>query len=144
MADLTFRIDAHMASKAKTVVKARGFDITVDEPVSLGGTDSAPNPVEYVLAALAGCINVMGNLIAGEMGFELHGLHIRMQGDLNPARLFGTSDAERAGYKSITVEVIPDCDADPATLEVWLHAVEARCPVSDNVQNSTPVKISLG
>ena len=31
--------------------------------------------------------------------------------DLNPATLFGTSDADRAGYKSITVELIPDCDA---------------------------------
>jgi uncharacterized OsmC-like protein len=144
MADLTFRIDAHMASKAKTVVRARNFEIIVDEPVSLGGTDSAPNPVEYVLAAFAGCLNVMGNLIAGEMGFELRGLDLRMRGDLNPARLFGTSDAERAGYKSITVEVIPDCDADAATLAAWLHAVEARCPVSDNVTNSTPVKVVLG
>jgi uncharacterized OsmC-like protein len=112
--------------------------------VSLGGTDSAPNPVEYVLAAFAGCINVMGDLIAKEMGFELRGLGIRMRGDLNPARLFGTSDAERAGYESITVEVTPDCDADAATLDAWLHAVEARCPVSDNVQNSTPVRVVLG
>ena len=144
MADLTFRIDAQMASAAKTVVRARGFEMIVDEPVSLGGTDSAPNPVEYVLAAFAGCLNVMGNLIAKEMAFELRGLDIRIRGELNPARLFGTSDADRAGYKSITVEMIPDCDADAATLEAWLHAVEARCPVSDNVQNSTPVTVLLG
>lgn len=144
MADLTFRIDAHMASKAKTIVKARGFEMVVDEPASLGGTDTAPNPVEYVLAAFAGCLNVMGNLIAGEMGFELRGLDIRLHGELNPARLFGTCDAERAGYKSITVEMIPDCDADADTLAAWLHAVEARCPVSDNLQNGTPVRVVLG
>ena len=86
----------------------------------------------------------MGNLIAGEMGFELRGLDIRIRGELNPAKLFGTSDADRAGYKSITVELIPDCDADAATLATWLHAVEARCPVSDNVQNATPVQVVLG
>jgi uncharacterized OsmC-like protein len=45
--------------------------------------------------------------------------------------------------KSFTF-VIPDCDADAATLAAWLHAVEARCPVSDNVTNSTPVKVVLG
>jgi uncharacterized OsmC-like protein len=143
MADLTFRIDAHMASKAKTLVKARGFEMIVDEPASLGGTDSAPNPVEYVLAAFAGCLNVMGNLIAGEMGFELRGLDIRIHGQLNPDKLFGKSDAERAGYKSIVVELIPDCDADAATLEAWLQAVEARCPVSDNIQHGTPVEVVL-
>lgn len=143
MADLTFRIDAHMASAAKTVVKARGFEVIVDEPTSLGGTDTAPNPVEYVLAAFAGCLNVMGNLIAKEMGFELRGLDIRIRGELNPAKLFGTSDAERAGYKQLRVEMVPDCDADPDTLAAWLRTVEARCPVSDNLQHGTPVKVVL-
>lgn len=144
MADMKFKIDAKMASKAKTVVKARNFEIIVDEPVALGGTDSAPNPVEYVLTAFAGCLNVMGNLIAGEMGFELRALDIEISGTLNPDKLFGKSDAERAGYKSITVKLTPDCDADKATLEKWMHAVEDRCPVSDNIQNITEVKVELG
>ena len=143
MSDLKFRIKAHSASPAKTIVKARNFEIIVDEPADLGGSDSAPNPVEYVLAAFAGCLNVMGHLIAGEMGFELRSLKIDIAGNLNPAKLFGQSDEERAGYKAITVKIIPDCDADDATLEKWLHSVEQRCPVSDNLQNITPVKVSL-
>lgn len=144
MADLNFKINARMVGKAKTVVKARNFEIIVDEPVSLGGTDSAPNPVEYVLAALAGCLNVMSNLIAGEMGFELRALKIEISGVLNPDKLFGKSNAERSGYKSITVKLIPDCDADKGTLEKWLKAVEDRCPVSDNIQHTTEVKVELG
>ena len=143
MSDLKFRIKAHSASAAKTIVKARNFEIIVDEPADLGGSDSAPNPVEYVLAAFAGCLNVMGHLIAGEMGFELRSLKIDIAGNLNPARLFGQSDEERAGYKTIVVRMTPDCDADDATLEKWLHSVEQRCPVSDNLQNITPVKVSL-
>ncbi len=144
MADLKFSIKANMASKAKTVVKARNFEMVVDEPANLGGTDSAPNPVEYVLAAFAGCLNVMGNLIAGEMGFELRALDIEMSGTLNPDKLFGKSDAERSGYKVINVKMTPDCDADSDTLKKWLHAVEERCPVSDNIQNITEVKVELG
>ncbi len=143
MSDLKFRIKAHSASAAKTIVKARNFEIIVDEPADLGGSDSAPNPVEYVLAAFAGCLNVMGHLIAGEMGFELRSLKIDIAGNLNPARLFGQSDEERAGYKTIVVRMTPDCDADDATLEKWLHSVEQRCPVSDNLQNITPVKVEL-
>jgi|SRR6056297_78152 len=144
MSDLKFRIQAQKASAAKTIVKARNFEIIVDEPQDLGGTNSAPNPVEYVLAAFAGCLNVMGNLIAGEMGFELEDLKIDISGNLNPARLFGKSDEDRAGYKNIVVKMIPTCNADKATLEKWLHAVESRCPVSDNIQNITPVSVELG
>ncbi|HKK81730.1 MAG TPA: hypothetical protein VJ909_05750, partial [Prolixibacteraceae bacterium] len=60
------------------------------------------------------------------------------------ARLFGKSDEDRAGYKNIVVKMIPTCNADKATLEKWLHAVESRCPVSDNIQNITPVSVELG
>lgn len=143
MSDLKFNITAQSASPARTIVKARNFEIIVDEPEDLGGSNTAPNPVEYVLAAFAGCLNVMGHLIAGEMGFELRSLKIDIAGDLNPAKLFGKSDEDRAGYKNIVVEIKPDCDADDATLEKWLHAVEQRCPVSDNIQNATPVKVTL-
>ena len=144
MADLKFRISAQSASSAKTIVKARNFEIIVDEPKELGGTDSAANPVEYVLAAFAGCLNVMGHLIANEMGFELKNLKIDIEGNLNPAKLFGKSDEDRAGYKSLTVKLIPETDASKETLEEWLHKVEERCPVSDNIQNITPVKVELG
>lgn len=143
MADMRFRVKAQSENPAKTIVKARNFQIIVDEPQDLGGTDSGPNPVEYVLAALAGCLNVMGHLIAKEMNFELRGLEIDLSGDLNPDRLFGKSDKERAGYKQIEVKIKPDCDADKATLNKWLEQVEARCPVSDNIQHTTPVQISL-
>ncbi len=143
MADMRFRVKAQSENPAKTIVKARNFQIIVDEPQDLGGTDSGPNPVEYVLAALAGCLNVMGHLIAKEMNFELRGLEIDLSGDLNPDRLFGKSDKERAGYKQIEVKIKPDCDADQATLNKWLEQVEARCPVSDNIQHTTPVQISL-
>ena len=143
MADLKFRIKAQRASDAKTIVKARNFEIIVDEPESLGGTDVAPNPVEYVLAALAGCLNVTGCLVAKEMGFEIKDLQIDICGDLNPARLFGQTETERAGYNKLEVKMIPVCDADEATLNEWLRRVESRCPVSDNLMNATPLKIAL-
>jgi len=143
MSDLKFKINARSESAAKTIVKARNFEIVVDEPEALGGTDVAPNPVEYVLAAFAGCLNVMGHLVAQEMGIELKNLKIEMEGDLNPAKLFGKCDKERAGYKNIIVKLIPETEADDSTLEKWLHEVECRCPVSDNLQNITPVKVEL-
>lgn len=143
MADLKFRVSAHSESAAKTVVKARNFEIIIDEPTDLGGTNHGPNPVEYLLAALAGCLNVMSHVVANEMKMNLKGVKIELSGDLNPARLFGQSFEERAGYKQINVVLKPDTDADEATLEKWLKEVESRCPVSDNLANITPVSISF-
>ena len=99
------------------------------------GTDDGPTPVDYLLAGLAGCINVVGHVIAKEMGFELRGMDIQLEGDLNPARFMGKSKEQRAGYKEIRVKITPDSDADEATLEKWLGIVEDRCPVSDTLVN---------
>lgn len=141
MADMKFRVKATSASPAKTIVKARNFEIIIDEPQELGGSNEGANPVEYVLAAFAGCLNVMAHVIANEMKFELRGVEIELSGDLNPARLFGQSFEERAGYKQIEVVIKPDTNADEKTLDKWLKAVEDRCPVSDNLKNMTPISV---
>ncbi len=143
MADLKFRVKAQSENPTKTVVKARGFEIIIDEPANLGGTNEGANPVEYMLAAFCGCINVMGHIIAKELDFELRSIDISMSGNLNPARLFGSSMEDRAGYKNIEVFIEPDCDASPEVLSKWLEAIENRCPVSDNLSNSTPISLKL-
>ena len=115
----------------------------IDEPADLGGTNDGANPVEYVLAALSRCLNVMCHVVAKEMNITLKGVEIKLSGILNPDKLFGKETTDRAGYKEIKVEINPDTDADKETLEQWVKVVEARCPVSDNLANPTPIHISL-
>lgn len=143
MSDLKFTARARSESPAKTIVEARGFKIIIDEPESLGGSDHGANPVEYILGALAGCLNVVGHLIAKELDFTLRGLELELEGDLNPEKLFGTSSENRAGYSEVRVKITPDADADQEILSKWLDIVKDRCPVSDNIANPTPVTITL-
>jgi len=143
MSNLTFSLSGKSLSPAKFEANIRDFKVIIDEPESLGGTDVAPNPVEYMLASYAGCINVVSFLIAKELDFELRGLEIKVDGELNPNKLFGTSQEDRAGYKSLKVQLIPDTDADISTLSKWLEIIESRCPVNDNLTNPTPVLVSV-
>ncbi len=143
MALVNFRVKAASENPTKTVVKARNFEIIVDEPKDLKGTDHGPNPVEYVLAALAGCLNVVGHVVAEEMGFTLRGINFELKGGLDPGKFMGEDTTSRAGYQNIEVKIKPDCDANPEQLQAWLQAIEERCPVSDNISNTTPVTINL-
>jgi uncharacterized OsmC-like protein len=136
-----FSAKAKNENRTKTVVETRGFKMTIDEPENLGGTNEGANPVEFMLAALAGCLNVVGHIVAKEMGFQLNGLEIELEGDLDPAKFMGKDTEERAGYKEIRVIIKPDTDTDAETLEKWARAIEIRCPVSDNISNTTPLKI---
>lgn len=144
MSVVKFSTKAQSENPTKTVVKTRGFEMVIDEPGDLGGTNAGPNPVEYILGALSGCLNVVGHLVAKEMGFNLRGIELEVEGDLDPGKFSGKSMENRAGYQEIRVNVKPDTDADEETLEEWLKAIEVRCPVSDNLSNPTPIDISLG
>ncbi len=144
MAILKARSHAKSENSTRTVVETSGFKIIVDEPENAGGTNRGANPIEYVLAALSGCLNVVGHLIASEMGFELRGMEIDMVGELDPAKFMGQKTDKRAGYSTISVTVKPDTDADQEVKDLWLAKVEERCPVSDNLIYPTPVSITLG
>lgn len=143
MAKTKFSISGKNENPTKFVAKARDFEIVVDEPDSLGGTNHGPNPVEYILAGYAGCINVMGHLVAKEHGIELNGLEIDLAGDLDPDKLFGKPTDARAGYQEIRMKIKPDTSASPEELDKWVKEVEARCPVNDNLANSTPIKVEV-
>jgi uncharacterized OsmC-like protein len=143
MADLEFSVHGKTVDATRIDVRARSFTIIVDEPASLGGADAGPNPVEYELAALVGCMNVMGHIIAREMSIELRGMEIEARGTLNPDKLMGRKTADRAGYKEIVVTVDVDSPAPRARLESWLQKIEERCPVSDNLSRMTPVRLSV-
>ena len=143
MANLKFKIKATSLNSTKLSVKARNFELIVDEPQNLGGTNEGANPVEYILAGYAGCLNVMSHVCAKELGIDLKGVEIIIEGTLNPARLFGTSFEERAGYKEIRASIIPDCNADKEIMKEWLAAIVDRCPVGDNLKNKTDVIVTF-
>lgn len=143
MSAVTFKVSAHSENPTKTVAKAGKFELVIDEPKGLGGTDQGPNPVEFVLAALAGCLNVVGHVVANEMGFKLRGMSLELEGDLDPSKFSGKPTASRAGYQEIRVKIKADSDASDEQLKTWLETIEDRCPVSDNLAHLTPVKIDL-
>jgi uncharacterized OsmC-like protein len=143
MSNLRFSVNGESNSTTQFVAKARHFKLVVDEPEELGGTDEAANPVEYILAGLAGCINVVGHLVAKELGFVISKLNIDISGEINPDKLLGISTHERAGFQSIQINLNPETEADIVTLSQWLKIVEDRCPVKDNLRNETPVRLSV-
>lgn len=143
MSTLNFAVTGNSATQTRYEGHARHFKITVDEPQALGGNDDAPNPVEYILAGYAGCLNVVINLVAKELRIKINSLKIEISGDIDPARLLGTSFNNRAGFLSLKVEIDLDSDADEKTQMLLFKQVKERCPVNDNLSNTTPIDYNI-
>jgi uncharacterized OsmC-like protein len=143
MSTLNFAVTGNSATQTKYEGNARHFKITVDEPHALGGNDDAPNPVEYILAGYAGCLNVVIHLVAKELGIKINSLKIEISGDIDPARLLGISFNERAGFLSLQVDIDLDSDADEDKKVLLFKQVKERCPVNDNLSNITPIQYKI-
>lgn len=137
--DLNFSINGKKIGNTKYQGYARNFELIVDEPEILGGEDSAANPVEYLLAGYAGCLNVVFGIVAKELDIEIKSLQINIDGDINPEKFLGVSEEERAGFKSINVDISLETNTDKATEKLLIQSVKNRCPINDNLSNPTPI-----
>ncbi|WP_163990985.1 OsmC family protein [Pyxidicoccus caerfyrddinensis] len=130
-------------SMARSTTEAQAFKIFMDEPVELGGRNGAPSPLDFILAAHAGCLNYMTFFIAKELGIPVSGTDITVRGSLDPAKFAGTDRSVRAGYQSLEVTIHVKSTANADQIAKLKSEVEARCPVSDNLANPTPVNITM-
>ncbi|NPV88987.1 OsmC family protein [Coprothermobacteraceae bacterium] len=123
--------------------KAGQHTIVIDEPSNLGGTDKGPNPVEYILAAWGGCLTIVGVVVAKEKNIPIKSIRVELEGELDPSVFMGKNKEGRAGYHKIIAKLHVDADATTDVLEEWLHEIERRCPVADNLANPTPIEVKL-
>jgi uncharacterized OsmC-like protein len=111
----------------------------VDEPKELGGQDLAANPVEYLLAGYAGCLNVVINLVAKELGVKIYDMKININGTIDAAKFLGHSKNGRAGFQSLDVNIEFVTNATQESIDFLLKNVKQRCPINDNLSHTTPI-----
>ena len=127
----TFSADLDLVGTTQVDVRVRGHRFAADEPESLGGTDVAANPVEYVLGALGACHAITYRVWSEHLGIGFDDISIRVEGDLDVRGFFGVDDAVRPGCSEIRVSTtIRGTEPDERYDE--LHKlVEEHCPVQD-------------
>ena len=130
-------------SPTRMQVQAGKFKLIIDEPEQMGGTNQGPSPVQMLLMALAGCLNVTGHEVARQRGLKLNGMKIKIEGVMNPCTFIGCSFEERAGFQHVKVTVTPDIeDATQDVIDAWLEETESRCPVTDNIRADTAITVT--
>ena len=80
------------------------FTLDADEPPVLAGEDQAPNPVEYLLNALAGCVTTSMVAHAAVRGIQIEELESELEGDLDLRGFLGLSNTVPKGYTNIRIK----------------------------------------
>jgi putative redox protein len=141
--EAVFHAQSRLGNGLDSTVAIRQFSVSVDEPPGLGGQDTAPNPVEYILAALGSCQEITYRLYADALGIPLNAVSIRLTGAIDLRGFFNVNQDVRPGYQTIEAEVILDSPASKEDIARLKDIVDRHCPVLDILRNPTPVQFSL-
>lgn len=142
MATETFQSDVKWTGEGVlSIADIGGKEVIIDEPPSLGGTDKGPNPVEYVLAALGGCINVLVTTFAKSFDVEIKDVQVHIEGDLDPDGFLGKNPNVRPGYEEIRYRVELDSPSPQEKINALLEHVDKICPVKDTLEGTRVINI---
>jgi len=142
MATKTVKVESVLDAKFKLESSVHGHKVMVDQPANAGGTDAGPTPLEYLMVSLAGCIGTIGRIVAMQKRIALRSMKITVEGDINVDGLLGKPTDDPVGFKEFRILVDVDAAMTAEEKEAFIHEVDARCPVSFNLLNGAPLKIS--
>jgi uncharacterized OsmC-like protein len=117
----------------------------VDEPPTLLGDDTAPNPSEASLAALGSCLAVGLHANAVHRGWTVRKLELELEGDLNITAVWGTGDVSEkpVGFTDVRVKVTMECDGiSSAEIDALVAHVKKWSPVANTF--TRPVNLEIG
>lgn len=115
------------------------FALENGEHQVLLGEDRAPNPVEYVLHALIGCMTTTTAYHAAARGIAVEAIDSEVDGDLDLRGFLGLSEEVRKGYSAIRVKMRVKTKADAAAIK----EITTFSPVFDIVSKSVPVAVAV-
>jgi putative redox protein len=107
---------------------------SADEPVSAGGTDTAPGPHELLLSALGACTSITLTMYAKKKGWPLAGVTVRLRHE----RLDGPSGIATRIEREIAL-------AGPLSDEQRqrMLAIAERCPVHRTLTSTIAIESRL-
>jgi uncharacterized OsmC-like protein len=131
----TVRAEGEWKGDYRTNLDVRDFRFVIAEPEKIGGKNEGPTPMEYVLGALNGCLNVVIELVAKERGIALRSLHVSSSGRVDQRGLFGTADVSPQ-FQSVDVDVTGTATASASQLADLAQTALRRCPVYNLIRDS--------
>jgi uncharacterized OsmC-like protein/TusA-related sulfurtransferase len=128
--------------QAKAFIRNHAF--TIGQPASFDTQDVAPSAVEYLLAALGGCLAVGFQWRASRRGIEVRNLEVSLQAQADNILVFlGLEEQGHPGMKTIDGRLYVDADGDDETLrELWQETL-TRSPVAQSLMRELPVQLEF-
>jgi putative redox protein len=112
----------------QTHARIKNHEIIIDTTPAFGGKETGPDPLSLLLSALAGCENIMANIVAKEINFDLQGIEFDIRGEFDPRGLMGDPNV-RPYFEKVTVHAKVKTSESEDRIKELQEITDSRCPV---------------
>ena len=123
--------------------RTEAFAVDAGEPAILLGSDTGPNPAEYLLHALAACLTTSIVYVAAARKVQLESVESTLIGEMDVRGALGVDDEPRNGFERIRVSFRVAGAASEAKLREVVERARERSAVYDMVTNGVPVAVEV-
>lgn len=140
-AHTVFKVSTSSTEGDRLMMKSeiRSFGVSMDEPHDLGGDDTAPNPVEMVLAAFGSCQAIVYRAFAVALGMDIRKIEVHANGYLDLRGFLNMADVP-AGFSNVTFTTRVVSPESPERIRQLAGLVEKHSPVMDTLQRPVAVR----
>lgn len=142
----TYGVALEWESGTKTIVRTknmvlgkhkiiRNFNFTIDEPTQLLGVNSAPNPAEYMLGGLAGCMAVTFMTGATAMNINVDHLKLEIEGALDLNGFLGLDQNTNPGFPELKFIFHVKGNGTQEQYQKLMDRVSKHSPNFNTIQN---------
>ena len=124
-----------MESPQRVLVQGAEKSLRLDMPELLGGTNRGVMPLEALLAAYAGSLNVVGNFVAKTMDFDLRRWDFTIWAEFDPRGIYGLKKVPQA-IRVVHVEARVATTESAQRLGQLRKAIAERDPVRNLLQSA--------
>ncbi len=136
-------IKGFYAACGEDTSRTEAFELNAGEPSILLGTDTGPNPAEFLLHALAACVTTSLVYAAAARGVRLTEVESTLEGDLDVQGAMGVSPDYRNGFERIRMTVRIAGDAPAEKLRTIVQRGTDRSVVFDSISNGVPISVDV-
>ena len=128
--------------QAKAFIRNHAF--AIGQPASFDTQDIAPSAVEYLLAAVGGCLAVGFQWRASRRGIAVRNVEISLQTQADNILVFlDLEEQGHPGMKRIDGRFYVDADGDDDVLQdIWEETLR-RSPVTQSLTRQVPVQLEM-
>jgi uncharacterized OsmC-like protein len=136
-------IKGFYAAGAEDTSRSQKFELDAGEPAILLGSDTGPNPVEYLLHALAACLTTAIVYVAAARKVHLSSVESTLTGDMDVRGALGVDEEQRNGFERVRVSFRVTGNAPQEKLREVVERAQERSAVYEMVTNGVPVAMEV-